>query len=80
MGMPASTSLGAWTSGLAVQQLGHALLRAWLLRYVLSPLLLSPFLLQAAPAYSKLRVERMNVRLAGIRAKRAKEAEAEKNS
>jgi hypothetical protein len=31
---------------------------------------------QAAPAYSKLRVERMNVRMAGIRAKRAKEAEA----
>jgi len=32
--------------------------------------------LQAAPAYGKLRVERMNKRMAGIRAKRAKEAEA----
>jgi hypothetical protein len=32
--------------------------------------------LQAAPAYAKLRVERMNQRMAGIRAKRAKEAEA----
>lgn len=31
---------------------------------------------QAAPAYAKLRVERMNQRMAGIRAKRAKEAEA----
>lgn len=38
-------------------------------------------LLQAAPAYAKLRVERMNQRMAGIRAKRAKEAEAaEKDS
>lgn len=35
---------------------------------------------QAAPAYSKLRVERANVRLVGVRAKRAKEAEAEKDS
>lgn len=34
-------------------------------------------LLQAAPAYAKLRVERMNLRMAGIRAKRAKEAEAD---
>lgn len=32
--------------------------------------------MQAAPAYAKLRVERMNQRMAGIRAKRAKEAEA----
>jgi hypothetical protein len=32
---------------------------------------------QAAPAYAKVRLERMNVRMAGIRAKRAKEAEAE---
>lgn len=32
--------------------------------------------MKAAPAYSKLRVERMNLRMAGIRAKRAKEAEA----
>jgi hypothetical protein len=31
---------------------------------------------QSFSAYSKLRVERMNVRMAGIRAKRAKEAEA----
>ena len=31
---------------------------------------------QAAPAYAKLRVERMNKRMAGIRQKRAKEAEA----
>jgi large subunit ribosomal protein L13e len=32
--------------------------------------------MKAAPAYGKLRVERMNQRMAGIRAKRAKEAEA----
>jgi hypothetical protein len=38
-------------------------------------------LLQSFGAYAKLRVERMNVRMAGIRAKRAKEAEAaEKDS
>jgi hypothetical protein len=37
--------------------------------------------LQSFGAYAKLRVERMNVRMAGIRAKRAKEAEAaEKDS
>jgi hypothetical protein len=34
------------------------------------------FLFQAAPAYAKLRVERMNKRMAGIREKRAKEAAA----
>lgn len=33
--------------------------------------------MKAAPAYAKVRLERMNVRMAGIRAKRAKEAEAE---
>ncbi|KAF8058400.1 RPL13 [Scenedesmus sp. PABB004] len=32
--------------------------------------------MKAAPAYAKLRVERMNVRLAGVRAKRAAEAAA----
>jgi hypothetical protein len=41
-----------------------------------SPLPPPPPSKQAAPAYSKLRVERMNLRMAGIRAKRAKEAEA----
>jgi hypothetical protein len=32
---------------------------------------------QAAPAYAKLRLERMNKRMTGVRAKRAAEAEAE---
>jgi len=36
--------------------------------------------LKAAPAYSKLRIERMNARLVGIRAKKAKEAEAAKEN
>lgn len=37
--------------------------------------------LQDAPAYAKLRVERMNLRMTGVRAKRAKDAEAaEKDS
>jgi large subunit ribosomal protein L13e len=36
---------------------------------------------QAFKAYTKLRIERMNQRLVGVRAKRAKEAEAaEKDS
>jgi hypothetical protein len=40
-----------------------------------------PHVPQSFSAYSKLRVERMNLRMAGIRAKRAKEAEAaEKDS
>lgn len=38
---------------------------------------LAPRPLQSASVYSKLRLERMNARLAGIRAKRAKEAEAD---
>eukprot|EP00879_Flechtneria_rotunda_P000168 GHRR01000238.1.p1 GENE.GHRR01000238.1~~GHRR01000238.1.p1 ORF type:complete len:211 (+),score=62.11 GHRR01000238.1:137-769(+) len=36
--------------------------------------------MKAAPAYAKLRVERMNQRMAGIRAKRAKETEAEEKN
>jgi hypothetical protein len=43
-------------------------------------MLCAVYAVQAAPAYSKLRVERMNVRMAGIRAKRAKEAEAEEKA
>jgi len=35
--------------------------------------------MKAAPAYAKLRIERMNARLVGVRAKKAKEAEAAKD-
>jgi hypothetical protein len=33
--------------------------------------------MQGAPAYGKLRVERMNARMVGVRAKKAKEAAKE---
>jgi hypothetical protein len=53
----------------------------WLLFAFLTHFLQILFVSQSFSAYSKLRVERMNLRMAGIRAKRAKEAEAaEKDS
>lgn len=43
-------------------------------------LMLECWTVQDAKAYAKLRVERMNARMIGIRAKKAKEAEAAKEA